>query len=214
MPPFVLAALSDLRAASEIGEEDEAALIAKAQKGDADAFDSIVARYEAKVYGLCLWTLGNPDDAADAAQDAFVRAWRSLDKFRGDAKLGTWLHRIAVNVCYDALKKRGKTPLPASQLAPTWDDEDAPALEVPDAPECDPAARAARRERQKVVREAMLSLSPDHRAIVILFDIEGRTYEEASAILGVPMGTIKSRLNRARDSLRRALEPFKELWDA
>lgn len=196
-----------------VADDDEAQLISRAANGDLDAFDALVARHQDKVYGLCLWMLANPDDAGDAAQDAFVRAFRALPRFRGDARFGTWLHRIAVNVCYDASKRRGRQPRAFSQLAPSDDNEMSPD-DAPAPREAEPSELLARRERQTIIRAALSTLSPPHRAVLTLFDIEGRSYEEASAVLGVPMGTVKSRLNRARDALRRALEPHRELWDA
>lgn len=212
MPPLLLAALADLHPIPAPGECDEAALIARSQAGDLDAFDTLVARHQAKVYALCLWMLGHPEDAEDAAQTAFVRAFRALPRFRGDSQLGTWLHRIAANVALDTAKRRGRDPRPFSQWG-AGDEGDDPSIHVPDAAP-QPAEQIARRERQAVVRRALGELPPNHRAVITLFDIEGRSYEEAAAILGVPMGTVKSRLSRARDALRALLEPHRELWEA
>ena len=159
--------------------------------------------------------IGDADDAADAAQTAFVRAFRALPKFRGEAKIGTWLHRIAANVALDVCNSRKRAPRPFSQMMPDEEGGENPVERIADpAHATDPAERLARRERQDVVRAALGRLPPNHRAVITLFDIEGRSYEEASAILGVPMGTVKSRLNRARDALRRELEPHRELWEA
>ena len=194
----------------------EADLLERARNGDLDAFDGLVALHQTKIYHLCLWMIGDAEDAADAAQTTFVRAFRALPKFRGEAKIGTWLHRIAANVALDVCNRRKRAPRPFSQMVAD-DDEggENPIERVADTTSAtDPAERLARRERQGIVRAALSRLPPNHRAVITLFDIEGRSYEEASAILGVPMGTVKSRLNRARDALRRELEPHRELWEA
>ena len=189
-------------------------LVARCQAGERAAFDEIVARHGARLHRLCFHALGDADEAADAAQDALVRAWRGLKNFRGDSALSTWLHRIALNVVHDRLAKRKREPLPFS-ATPSHDDEESesPETRLPDnAPS--PESAAMTREKQNAVRVALAQLSQDHRAALILFDIEGRSYEEAAAILELPMGTLKSRLSRARLALRELLLEQRELFEA
>jgi RNA polymerase sigma-70 factor (ECF subfamily) len=153
--------------------------------------------------------IGDADEASDAAQDAFIRAWRYLAKFRGDCTFSSWLSRIAVNVARDAAKKRGKAP------------RDFSSMETPDGAEFDPISEhpapgdsLLQHERQRAVRRA-LALVPEHfRVVLVLFDLQGRSYEECAAALELPMGTIKSRLSRARAALRDALGDDRELFGA
>lgn len=186
----------------------ESALIEQCRQGDVSAFDELVARHQTKVFNLCLWVLGDRDEAADAAQDAFVRAFRSLHKFRGESAFGTWLHRIAINVARDAANRRKRAPRPFS------------AFESEENPEFDPPSTGAslqedlvKRERRLAVRAALARLAEPHRMVLVLFDLEGHSYEEIAALLKVRMGTVKSRLSRARNALREELEAQRELFE-
>ncbi len=188
-------------------------LVARCQAGERAAFDEIVARHGARLHRVCFHALGDADEAADATQDALVRAWRGLPNFRGDSALSTWLHRIALNVVHDRLAKRKREPLPFSAAPSNDENDESPEARLPDnAPS--PEAVALTREKRYAVRHALAQLSEDHRAALILFDIEGRSYEEAAAILQLPMGTLKSRLSRARLALRDLLLEQRELFEA
>ena len=187
----------------------DATHIARAQAGDLDAFDALVDRHQTSVFNLCLWILGDRDEAADAAQDAFIRAYRHLKKFRGECAFGSWVSRIAINVARDALKKKRARPRDFSSLE--WND--GPAFDPPDAARTAPE-EAARRERQIAVRRALAKVPDNYRTALVLFDLQGRSYEECAAILEVPIGTVKSRLSRARAALRDALGADRELFDA
>ena len=186
----------------------DAHLVARCRDGDLTAFDELMAQHQNRVFNLCLWLLRDHDAARDAAQDVFIRAFRGLKNFRGDCAFSTWLHRIAVNVANDAHQRRKRTPQPLSEL----ETEDREAPEAVDHSD-DPAAASARRERRVAVRRALLELSEPHRVVLVLFDIEGHAYEDICAILQLPMGTVKSRLNRARAALRDKLEPCRELFE-
>lgn len=183
--------------------------IAAAKKGDTMAFDQLVEAHQDRIFNLCYWQLGNRDDAADAAQDCFVRAFRSLNKFRSESTFATWLHRIAVNVCFDARHKKHKAPLAYSDVA----NEDAPRL-----PESaislneNPELLSVRREQQQTVRRALANLPEHYRIALVLFEIEGYSYETISEILKTKTGTIKSRINRARLALAEALTQEGELF--
>jgi RNA polymerase sigma-70 factor (ECF subfamily) len=153
--------------------------------------------------------LGDADEAADAAQEAFVRAYRALPNFRGDSAFGTWLHRIAANVAVDAAARLKRRPL--SLDAPVDDASDRPGFDAPD-PAAGPESVALRGERRSAVRQALAQLPENQRVVLVLFDIQGHSYEEAAQLLKLPMGTVKSRLNRARLALRELLEPSRELF--
>lgn len=187
-------------------------LVEQCRNGDANAFDEIVARHQDAIYTLCFYHLRDADDAADAAQTTFVRAWRGLKNFRGESALRTWLHRIALNVVNDVGAKRSKTPVSMSSLKSSSDDDDDALPEAVDhAPS--PEARLNSQMQRRAVQNALAQLSPHHRDVLVLFDVQGHSYEEVAAVLELPLGTVKSRLSRARLALRAALEECRELFD-
>ena len=183
--------------------------IAAAKQGDTTAFDQLVQIHQDRVFNLCYWQLGNRDDAADAAQDCFVRAYRSLAKFRSESTFATWLHRIAVNVCFDARHKKRKAPLAYSDLG---NQEESPLPDSPAPSSDNPEQLSLRRERQQAVRRALANLPEHYRIALVLFEIEGYSYETISGILKSPTGTVKSRINRARLALATALGQEGELF--
>jgi RNA polymerase sigma-70 factor (ECF subfamily) len=187
--------------------EGEAALIRKCREGDRACFDALVGRYASRVYNLALRITGHSQDAEDAAQEAFVRAFRSMRKFRFQCEFSTWLYRIAVNASLDELKRRKRRPAPFSTLRRDEDDAD------PQYPSQEPDAHEAfqQRQRQEVIVKALNALPPHYRIVLTLYDVEGHSYEEIAAIIGAPVGTVKSRLNRARLALRALLAPQLEL---
>ena len=163
-------------------------LAARAVAGDDGAFAELVRRHERRVYNLALRMLGRSEDARDAAQDAFVSCYRNLSKFRGEAAFSTWLHRIAVNACYDVLRRRRDV------------------LGLDEAPEPPPAADHGDAVTTSVdVRRALLAIPDEFRTVLVLHDIQDLGYDEIARILEVPVGTVKSRLHRARVALGRAL---------
>jgi RNA polymerase sigma-70 factor (ECF subfamily) len=188
---------------------DEKDVIERSQRGDTQAFDRLVAEHYVMVYNTAYRMLGSPDQAEDAAVEAFSRAFRSLDRFRGDSAFSTWLYRIVTNVCLDYL--RGAQPVGPS-LDEGWGEDGDQARDVPDDTD-NPARAALQRRRQQVVHQALQRLSGDHRAVLVLYDLHGFSYEEVSAILGVPVGTVKSRLNRARHALKQELQNHLDLFD-
>jgi RNA polymerase sigma-70 factor, ECF subfamily len=173
------------------GEPDDAELLRRHLEGDPDAFAQLVRRHRDHLWAVALRTLGNPDDAADALQDALISAMRHASSFRGDAQLGTWLHRIVVNACLDRLRRRAAHP-----TTPLPEDDHAGAA-IP------PASRDefAERDTAADVHAALATLSADQRAAIVLVDIEGYPVDEVAAILEVPAGTVKSRCARGRAKL-------------
>jgi RNA polymerase sigma-70 factor (ECF subfamily) len=163
----------------------------RARRGDQEAFAHLIRHYDRGLRTLAYRLLGDRDRMDDALQDAYVKAFRALPRFRGESKLGTWLYRIAYNACLDELERgRRVVHLPLDELG-----------EHP-APTADPADAAGARQD---LEAALGSLSREERAAVLLVDADGFDYRDAGEILGVPAGTIASRLNRARARLRHAL---------
>lgn len=179
-----------------IEEENDA--VRRVLDGDADAFSPLVEAYQKNVYNLALRMTGNPEDALDMAQEAFIRAYNSLSSFRGDSKFSVWLYRIVSNVCLDFLRARkGRTAVPLSQTDP--DGEDA-ALEIPDERAL-PEAELERALTRDAVRRGLQALPDDQREILLLREIQGLSYEEIAAALSLEGGTVKSRIFRARKKL-------------
>lgn len=194
--------------ASGLAASDEA-LVRRCQRGEWEAFDLLMQQHETKVYNIAYRMLGHPDDASDAAQEVFIRLYHALPKFRGECAFSTWLYRIAVNVCLDAVRRRARQPsVRTSALAA--EDEEADFMDnVPDA-HPDPEKIVMQKELQRLVHEAIQTLPEPQRAVIVLYDLEGFTYEEMAEILRTSIGTIKSRLNRARLALKAKLEPLME----
>jgi RNA polymerase sigma-70 factor (ECF subfamily) len=167
-----------------------AELVERARRGDHGAFAEAVACYDDRLRALAFRLLGDRDGMDDAMQEAYVKAFRALPTFKGDACLGTWLYRITYNVCIDELRRRPSTLVVTSNGSE-------PAAAGPD-----PADAAVTRGD---LATALAALPPDHRAAVLLVDAHGFDYAEAGRILGIPSGTVASRLSRARQALRRAL---------
>lgn len=202
------------QAAHYSSETSDLTLVESCRGGDLNAFDILVERHQNRIFNVCYWMLGNRDEAADASQDAFVRAYRSLANFRGDSAFGTWLHRIAVNASIDATQRRKRAPVLYSDLTPNGEDErEDPEPDASTQPPRDPSLLALREEKRAAVRQALASLPEHYRVVLVLFDIEGYSYEDIGHTLELPLGTVKSRISRARQSLRERLEPSRELFE-
>jgi RNA polymerase sigma-70 factor (ECF subfamily) len=176
---------------SVAGGADDGALARRASDGDSEAFAELVRRHEGRVYSIALRMTGREEDARDAAQDAFVSAYRKLSSFRGDAAFTTWLHRVTVNATYDLLRKRSRAPEPVPEVP-----------EPIGAPVDDPSGRVA---QEIDVREALALVPEEYRAVLVLRDMEDLPIGEVAEILGLPVGTVKSRCHRARVALGRIL---------
>jgi len=176
-------------------------LVELAVSGDPDAFGEIVRRWERKIFALCFGMLGREDDAGDAAQEAFVAAYRNLKNFRGEARVSSWLHRIAVNQCL-TIKRREKT-----RAEDFMDDEDGEAERTFVAsPLLSPARTTEKAERLTLVRQAVGALPSDLRQVVVMKEFEEMTFLEISETLDLPLSTVKSRLYTALKQLRMRLE--------
>ncbi len=178
---------------------EELRLVAAGQRGDVEAFNQLVRLYEGRVYNLCYRMLSDADAAADATQDTFIAAYRNLNRFRGGL-FRAWLLRIATNTCYDMLRARQRRP--AVSLDAGYEDEDAgPRLDLPDPAES-PDEAVLRRELAQALELGIAQLPEDQRIVVILSDVQGLAYDEIAAVTNTNLGTVKSRLSRARARLR------------
>lgn len=173
-------------------------LVRGAAKGDEAAFGELVRLHEKKVYNLALRMCGNPEDAADAAQEAFLSAWKGLPAFRGEAGFSTWLYRLTCNASIDLLRRskhqRGEVSLDGAEAG----------LDAAD-PAPSPQERAERTELRRAVERAMAQLGDSHRQALVLREMQELSYEEIAAVLEVDLGTVKSRISRARGALRKIL---------
>jgi RNA polymerase sigma-70 factor (ECF subfamily) len=176
------------------GERDED-LVKRYLSGDAGAFGTLVERHERRMYNLALRMTGREEDARDATQDAFLTALRKLSSFRGEAAFTTWMHRVTVNACYDLLRKRQRAP-----LLDRGQDERERGPESPPSPD-----HATSSDLSIDVQRALLQVPEDFRTVMILHDVQDLPYEQVAAIVGVPVGTVKSRLHRGRVALARAM---------
>lgn len=181
--------------------------VAAAKRGDLAAFNRLVLAYQELAYNVALRLVGNADLAADVAQEAFLSAYRHLDQFK-DGSFRSWLLRIVTNGSYDAIRSRNRHP-----DASLDDLVDEGAFEVPD-PGPLPEKLALRREQIEGINAAIQTLPLDQRAVLVLYDVHGLSYDEISTTLALNLGTVKSRLNRARGRLRDYLMQHPELWRA
>ncbi|MCL5736830.1 MAG: sigma-70 family RNA polymerase sigma factor [Actinobacteria bacterium] len=176
-------------------------LVRLAREGDTDALSELYRRHERRVYNLALRTVGNPWDAADVAQEAFIKAFRNLDSFKGESLFSTWLHRIVVNAAYDLLRRQRPEPID-EEILNDLSGPAGPASVVGSGREgIDPALDGI----SDPLRDALMRLNEGFRFAVVLCDLLGFPYGEAAEILGVQEGTIKSRIFRAREALAEAL---------
>ncbi len=178
---------------------EEQRLIEAAQRDDVESFNQLVRLYKSRVYNLCYRMLGDPDAAADVAQDTFISAYRNLGRFRG-GMFRSWLLRIATNACYDALRARKRRPSTSLQALGVADDEGL-GFDLADQGER-PDDVALRRELAAAIQRGLADLPEDQRVVIILSDIQGMAYEEIAAVTGANLGTVKSRLSRGRARLR------------
>jgi len=188
---------------------EEKSLLIKAKSGDIEAFEQLVEVYEKKVFNIALRMIGNYDDANDIAQEVFIRVYKSLGGFKEQSAFSTWIYRITTNVCLDELRKRkNKKVVYIDEDVKSDDGEIKRQFE---ATEPTPEIVAEKNYVRQVVNDAIQKLSEEHRTVIILRDIQGFSYEEIAKITKCPEGTVKSRINRARQALKDILSTKKEL---
>lgn len=180
-----------------MNEYNEPELVRKAKDGDEAAFEQLVKRHERLVYSVAYKMLGNEQDAQDASQEAFVKAYLSLQSFAGQSRFSVWLYRLTSNVCIDMLRKRE----PARQSLSAMDEDGGEEqLDIPDE-RFSPETELERRELRRSIDRGLMSLSPEYRQVLILRELGGHSYDEISAALELDKGTVKSRIFRARKKL-------------
>lgn len=191
----------------DISATDEPRRIEAARQGDLDAFNWLVLQYQTRVYNLCLRMLSDPDEAADATQEAFLSAYKAMSRFKGEG-FRTWILRIATNACLDMLRSRKRKPSVSidSWGSPDDGEEDLDPLPLADLdPSVDPESTALRTETIRAIQAGLDTLPHDQRITLVLVDVQGLSYDEAATITGANLGTVKSRVNRARSRLREYL---------
>ncbi len=195
---------ADAKAAA--GPEDRE-VIERARSGDHDAFRVLVERYQGRVYRLALRVLRDEEQARDAVQDAFLKVYRSLDRFQGRSSFYTWLYRLVLNVCLD-LRRRDRLDRQVEWSEERWEqasEEDAGPDPISGSPSPDPELALDRAELGSAIAAAIRSLPDDARRTLLLREVDGLSYAEIATVLGVPRGTVMSRLHYARRRLRLAL---------
>jgi len=180
-------------------------LIENLLEGNVEALGVLFERYRHMVYNVAYRITRSHHDASDVTQETFIKVFKSISRFRGESNVETWIYRIAVNSALNHLRKMGRRkeePL-----------DDVPEVEIPPTERSsdDPERYLERREIRRAISQAMRKLSPEHRAVVVLHDVEGLTHAEISKILGCSEGTVKSRLHYARRKLRRILKPLLDM---
>ena len=178
--------------------EEESRIVQKVLRGDVNAFEKLVLEYEKNVYNIALRMTGNSEDASDMTQEAFIKAYNSLGSFRGDSKFSVWIYWIATNVCLDFL--RSKSRKPTVSLSMEDEDGDEVQLDVADESQS-PELLLDRQMTRESVRRGLETLTPEYRQILLLREIQGMSYDEISQALGLEVGTVKSRIFRARKKL-------------
>ena len=190
----------------------ETTLIQAAQHGDLEAFNLLILRYQNLLFGIALRLLNDEDAASDAVQEALISAFRRFDTFRGDS-LRSWLARVVVNACYDEMrKKRRQHSVPLEQFNSDGEEIETSYWLVD--PESDPERQFESFELESAIQKSLDKLQPIYRLMLVLVDIEGLSYEEAALAAHVPVGTVKSRLARARTQVQKSLQGAGELLPA
>ena len=189
---------------------DEQALIAAAQRGDLDAFNQLVIHYQRLAYYVAYRIVSDADAAADATQDAFLRAYRAIGQYRGGS-FKAWISRIVTNTCYDQLRVKKRRPTASLEALLVSDPAPGPSfIDQAESPE----AYAERQELGQVIQAGINTLPPDQRVALTLCDVSGMSYREIAEVTRVSLGTVKSRINRARAKLRDYLLAQQELLPA
>lgn len=193
---------------------DEAALVKEAQNGNLDSFNGLILAYQSLVYNVAYRIMGDPESSADATQEAFISAFKNIKSFRGGS-FRSWLLRIVTNACYDELRRRKRRPSTSLEELTEYSegsDSDEPATLGTHADS--PESAAVMSELTSAIEDCISRLSAEFKVVVVLVDVQGYDYREVSRIIQKPLGTVKSRLARARAKLRDCLQQHRELLPA
>lgn len=177
---------------------DEAKFIRRAQNGDGTALEELLLAYEKKVYNIAYRMMGSEADAADMAQESLIKIYRSIKGFKGEASFSSWVYRLTVNTCMDGLRKRKRAPISLEYTMESGVPFEDTATDTPE-------VHALSIERSEDIQKAINRLSGEHKAVVVMRDITGLTYEEIAESLQISVGTVKSRINRGRQRLKELL---------
>jgi RNA polymerase sigma-70 factor (ECF subfamily) len=189
---------------------DDSVLISRSQRGDRQAFDDLIRKHEKRAYQYAFRLTSNPEEAGDVVADAFVRVYSALQNFKGQSAFTTWLYRILTNCFLDMRKREKSRPTTSLEAALVTDEGDLERQVEDDAPT--PHQEAEKSERERAVERAVDHLPEYQKAMITMYHVENLSYEEIADALDLPIGTVKSRLNRARLSLRELLESDEELF--
>lgn len=189
---------------------NEQLLVERSKNGDISAFEMLVETYQKKVFNLAYRIIGNYDDANDLAQEAFIRIFRSISGFKGQSSFSTWIYRITTNVCLDEIRKRKNKLVQSLDEDIQTDDGEMQRQIMSDDPLPDEILE--KQELRAVINDSLEELKEEYRIIITLRDIQGMSYEEIAKALDCPTGTVKSRINRARQALKNVLLTKKELF--
>lgn len=191
--------------------DTERYLLEKAKNGDVEAFEQLIEGCQKKVFNIALRMIGNYDDANELAQEVFIRIYKSIKTFKEESLFSTWVYKVTTNICLDELRKRKK--MKVTYLDEEIKTEDSEIKRQVEDERPTPDVQVEKNEVRKVVHNAIKGLSEEQRVMIVLRDIQGFSYEEIAKFLKCPEGTVKSRINRARSSLREILKTEMELFD-
>lgn len=189
--------------------ENEKDLVDRARMGDVEAFEKLIEGCQKKVFNIAYKMIGNYDDANELAQEVFLKAFRSIKKFKGDSLFSTWIYKVTANVCLDEIRRRKKRRVYSLDDDMELNDGEVK-RQIPDNSPT-PDLEVESNEIKNAVNKSIQELPDDYKSVIILRDIQGFSYEEISKIVNCPEGTVKSRINRARQALRKILLRKKEL---
>ncbi len=189
--------------------ENEKDLVDRARMGDVEAFEQLIESCQKKVFNIAYKMIGNYDDANELAQEVFLKAFRSIKKFKGDSLFSTWIYKVTANVCLDEIRRRKKRIVLSLDEDIELNDGEVK-RQIPDSSPT-PDLEAETNEIKDAVNKSIQELPDDYKSVIILRDIQGFSYDEISTIVNCPEGTVKSRINRARQALKKILSRKKEL---
>ncbi len=187
----------------DLANQREPGLVLAAQKGDLEAFNQLVLSYQDRIFNLAVRLMGDEDTAGDITQNTFLTAYRNLPRFR-NGSFRSWIYRIATNLCYDEHRRYKRNPIQSIDQDDLGEERFSPLYEVSSSNTL-PEAEVEKRELQHFIQSALDQLDADHRTVIVLVDQMELDYQEAARVLGVPVGTVKSRLARARLRLKNLL---------
>jgi RNA polymerase sigma-70 factor (ECF subfamily) len=189
--------------------ENEKKLVEKAKSGDIKAFEKLIEDHQKKVFNIALRMIGDYDEASELAQEAFLKAYKSIKSFKGDSLFSTWIYKITTNVCLDEIRRKKKKKLISLDEDIEHDGSEFKRQIKDHSP--GPESLAENNELKRMVKESINLLPEDYKIVIVLRDIQGFSYEEISRIIKCPIGTVKSRINRARRALKKILQKNGEL---